>query len=481
MSAISSSCQQNLIATIRKALSIGINHFETARFYGTSEMQFAAALKSMIASGEISRKDFVLQTKLILKGSIKEFQDQWNSSWSLFSILGHIDLLSLHGLNFEYHYKWTFENGKDSLMPFVQSLVAKGFVHHLGFSTHGMPQVVAKAISSGAFSYVNIHSHGVFGDYHGSGCPDGVGGFGHRHNVSLAREMDMGVFIISPFDKGGKLYQPSTLLQRYLGPDITPIEFQASYQWNKDLGDANTIVIGAAKPSDFDEVASIFERGLWEDPAHHLLVADIAKALQARLDEVCGGGEGALRRLYEGLPDLTDPRANGIAVAHVVWMWVLLKAFGLYDFCLERFVNLEAASKQWKADKSAEQNIEAWTFNPGRAPLSASEEIPAECLKDCPDPDRIRAIVKECYSWLAADGSAKPSLAQRQEWGWDAAYSLTTWPDYPGPVNVGAIISQRLTMGLMGGGGPKKASSDYRKEAQVTRKFWKDVAMRSKK
>jgi len=203
MSGISSDCQNNLIATIRRALHLGINHFETARMYGTSEMQFAAALKSMIDSGEISRKDFVLQTKIMLTASLKDFINSWTQSWSLFKVLGHVDLLSLHGLNFEKHYKWVFDNGKDSLLPFLQSLIAEGKAHHLGFSTHGLPKLVAKAIKSNAFSYVNIHAHGVFGDYHGSGCSDDSGdGFGHRSNVALAKSLDMGVSLLTscPFE-----------------------------------------------------------------------------------------------------------------------------------------------------------------------------------------------------------------------------------------------------------------------------------------
>lgn len=64
MSGISTASQSNMVATIRRALAIGINHFETARAYGTSEMQFADALHSLVSSGEIKRSDFVLQTKI---------------------------------------------------------------------------------------------------------------------------------------------------------------------------------------------------------------------------------------------------------------------------------------------------------------------------------------------------------------------------------------------------------------------------------
>merc|ERR1712150_123311 len=44
--------QENLKILIKECLKVGINHFETARFYGTSELQFVDALSTMIESGK---------------------------------------------------------------------------------------------------------------------------------------------------------------------------------------------------------------------------------------------------------------------------------------------------------------------------------------------------------------------------------------------------------------------------------------------
>lgn len=52
--------QDNICAIVRACLRAGINHFETARFYGTSEHQLTTALRSMMDSGEIQREDFIL-------------------------------------------------------------------------------------------------------------------------------------------------------------------------------------------------------------------------------------------------------------------------------------------------------------------------------------------------------------------------------------------------------------------------------------
>lgn len=50
---LSHASQPALKDMIRLSLKLGMNHFETARMYGSSEMQFAAALSEMIESGEI--------------------------------------------------------------------------------------------------------------------------------------------------------------------------------------------------------------------------------------------------------------------------------------------------------------------------------------------------------------------------------------------------------------------------------------------
>ena len=38
---------------------------------------------------------------------------------------------------------------------------------------------------TGKFFYINLHAHGLFGDYHSSGCPDDVGGTGHASCIGM--------------------------------------------------------------------------------------------------------------------------------------------------------------------------------------------------------------------------------------------------------------------------------------------------------
>src|SRR5215510_13446935 len=59
--------QDNLEATIRRAVELGINHIETARGYGTSEMQLGRILP------RIPRQELIVQTKVAPKPNTKDF------------------------------------------------------------------------------------------------------------------------------------------------------------------------------------------------------------------------------------------------------------------------------------------------------------------------------------------------------------------------------------------------------------------------
>ena len=63
--------QANLEATIRRALDLGINHIETARGYGTSEMQLGRILPTL------PREKMIVQTKVPPKATAKAASGTW--------------------------------------------------------------------------------------------------------------------------------------------------------------------------------------------------------------------------------------------------------------------------------------------------------------------------------------------------------------------------------------------------------------------
>jgi len=68
--------------------------------------------------------------------------------------------------------------------------------------------------------------------------------------IEAARALDMGIFIISPNDKGGKLYDPPRKLKELCAP-LTPMQFNDLYCLARPQ--VHTLSCGAARPGDFDE------------------------------------------------------------------------------------------------------------------------------------------------------------------------------------------------------------------------------------
>src|ERR1043166_2609348 len=76
--------QANLEATIHRAIELGINHIETARGYGTSEMQLGRVLP------KFPREKIIVQTKIAPFATQKEFFDTFETSMRYLR-LDHVD------------------------------------------------------------------------------------------------------------------------------------------------------------------------------------------------------------------------------------------------------------------------------------------------------------------------------------------------------------------------------------------------------
>ena len=95
--------QKNLEATIHRAVDLGINHIETARGYGSSEMQLGPVLK------QFPREKLIVQTKISPYANAKEFLETFNTSMDYLQ-LDHVDLLSLHGINNNELLDWSLKD-----------------------------------------------------------------------------------------------------------------------------------------------------------------------------------------------------------------------------------------------------------------------------------------------------------------------------------------------------------------------------------
>ncbi|MEB3250673.1 MAG: aldo/keto reductase, partial [Cyanobacteriota bacterium] len=82
--------QANLEATIRRALEVGIHHIETARGYGTSELQLGQVLPGL------PRDRLIVQTKVSPQENPEDFRRTLTQSLANLG-LDQVDLLGIHG------------------------------------------------------------------------------------------------------------------------------------------------------------------------------------------------------------------------------------------------------------------------------------------------------------------------------------------------------------------------------------------------
>ncbi|HEY3269457.1 MAG TPA: aldo/keto reductase [Armatimonadota bacterium] len=223
----------NAVNTVMEAVKAGINHLETARGYGESERMLGLALQ------HIPRDSVYVQTKIGPTDTADEFRRYLDESFQRLGV-DVIDNLAIHGINTREILNQTMAPG--GCMEAAARAIDEGIVRHIGFSTHGPLDVIMDAIRSDAFEFVNLHYY-----Y-----------FNQRNEpaVRLAASKDMGVFIISPTDKGGQLFAPPEKLRQFAGA-LTPL--QLNHRWLLANPDVHTLSLGAARP---------------EEIAEHLVVAD---------------------------------------------------------------------------------------------------------------------------------------------------------------------------------------------------------------
>lgn len=319
--------QAGVEATIHRAFELGINHIETARGYGSSERQLGRILP------QFPREKLIVQTKVAPQDSEEKFRELFDLSLERLQ-LDYVDLFSFHGLNTAELVDRVVQPG--GLLPIARQWQREGRVRFVGFSTHAPPEVTVRALHTGEFDYVNLHWYWIYQD--------------NWVAVEEATRQDAGVFIISPNDKGGKLYEPPDLLRDLCAP-LSPMVFNDLFCLSHPQ--VHTLSLGVSGPQDFEEHLGALPL---LDRAGEIL-PPILDRLQKRMESVLGADW--LEGWQKGLPEW-EQMPGHINLQVILRLWNLDQALDMREYAKMRY-NMLGSGGHWfpgeKAKAFAEDEV----------------------------------------------------------------------------------------------------------------------------
>lgn len=317
---------------VQLAFESGINHIETAWGYRKSETVYGKVLNEEL---KIPRNSYHLMTKghffeadkmrEMVEIQLKHLQTDY------------LDFYGWHGINNDELFKLACKSG--GAVEELLKMKEEGIIKHVGFSTHAPLKTIVEAIETGLFEFVNLHYY-----Y-----------FNQRNEkaVEAAKNRDMGVFIISPNDKGGQLFNAPEKVKNAVKP-LTPIQWNARFCLQNS--GIHTLSFGLTEASQFAEMKGIFP----------VQWTNAEKQIQAKLDGFLADDP------YSGFDGFElENDSSGINIPEILRLRKLWKCYDMSSFGKYRYKTFEDKSHWLPGEQAFTENIEKIDFSrvPENLPL----------------------------------------------------------------------------------------------------------------
>ncbi|PCJ63306.1 MAG: aldo/keto reductase [Planctomycetota bacterium] len=295
----------NCLEITDHALKEGINHIETAYGYGKSENLYGLVLDEL----KVDRNSYCIMTKGTASTGDEmraRVDDQLKSLR-----LDKIDFYGYHGINnLEIFNQATKENGP---VEALLELKEEGVIGSVGFSTHADVKIILDTIMTDMFDFMNLHFYYFF-----------------QRNlaaVELAKHKDMGVFIISPNEKGGKLFNPSQKVADICSP-LSPIQFNARFCLSHSQ--ITTLSFGLNELDHFKELDGMFNNELYLNGSDRKIKLELDNCVNELGDSYCTTCGDCM------------PCPEDINIPEILRFRNMSKAYDMIDFGKFRYNMLES-------------------------------------------------------------------------------------------------------------------------------------------
>ena len=242
------------------------------------------------------------------------------------------------------------------------------------------------------------------------------------------------VFIISPYDKGGRLYEPSKKLRALTLPELEPMAYGSLWLWSHEHHDPqsapiHTFTVGAARPSDLDEPVVAAH---WYAHRKEEMIARV-KGISKRLEEA------AVRELgrdwwngwWKGVPNCVT-EDDAYQLGQIVWLHNIVKSFGMLSYAKDRYGTFDGNLKKWDFALSNRENIDkmerGWGYMPGIATQPGADY--ADLLQGLGETQKEKVIAALEFAHKYCSKQSREKHLEVPD-DWKPAYDMRPWTAFP--------------------------------------------------